>query len=186
MSRRASFSRVEMLETARSIANRDGWANLTLNGLAAELGVKPPSLYNHVQGLPGLRRDLTVYVASEMIDEVTRAAVGVSGGDAVAAIARAYRRYGLANPGLLPALAAAPAEGDEEHHLTSDRFLEVGFAVMKGFGLDKVESIHALRTLRSLTHGYITLELEGGFGLPEEIEVSFDWAVARFVKGLAT
>jgi len=184
MSRPASFSREELLETARAIANCDGWENLTLNHVARDLGVKPPSLYNHIQGLPGLRRDLTVHVVGEMIDEVTRAAVGISGGEAVTAIARTYRAYGLANPGVLPALAAAPKEDDEEHQRIADRFLEVGFAVMQGFGLERVEAIHALRSLRSITHGYIVLELEGGFGLPEEIEKSFEWAMARFVAGL--
>lgn len=184
MSRPAKFSRLELLETAREIANREGWDHLTLNRLADELDIKPPSLYNHVQGVEGLRNALAVHAQTLIARELETAAIGKAGPDALRAIGYAYRDFALNNPGLLHAMATAPDRSDELQRLTDDRTIEIGLAVMKGFGIEGQEAIHALRTLRSLAHGYAVLELDAGFGRPEQVTRSFDWALDVLVAGI--
>ncbi|MCB2199596.1 WHG domain-containing protein [bacterium] len=184
MSRPAKFTRLELLETAREIANREGWDHLTLNRLADELDIKPPSLYNHVQGVEGLRKALAVHAQTLLTRELERAAIGKAGADAFRAIGIAYRAFALGNPGLLHAMATAPDRSDELQRMTDDRILEIGMAVLKGFGLEGQEAIHALRTLRSLAHGFAVLELDAGFGRPEQVTKSFDWALNLLVAGL--
>ena len=39
----------QIIETAAKIANAEGIDNLSLKRMAAELGVRAPSLYNHIQ-----------------------------------------------------------------------------------------------------------------------------------------
>ena len=184
MSRPGKFSRNDLLETAREIANRDGWDNLTLNRLADELDIKSPSLYNHVQGVEGLRTALSAHMTSLLARRLETATIGKSGADAIHALGHAYRNFALDNPGLLPAIGSAPDRSDEAQRTVDDRILQVGFVVMKGFGLNEQESIHAMRTLRSLAHGYAVLELDAGFGRPEQVSASFDWALETFVSGM--
>ncbi len=46
--------------------------------------------------------------------------------------------------------------------------------------------LHAVRGLRSIVPGFVTLEGAGGFGLPLDLDESFRRLVAAFVKGLRT
>ena len=57
---RRGLSRAAVVETAARLADRDGYDALTLGAVAADAGVRPPSLYNHVDGLAGLRRELGI------------------------------------------------------------------------------------------------------------------------------
>jgi WHG domain-containing protein len=65
-----------------------------------------------------------------------------------------------------------------------ERALKVGLAVMASLGLQGEDAIHALRAFRSMVHGFATLEIAGGFGLPEDCDESFRRLVAFLVAGL--
>ena len=58
-------------------------------------------------------------------------------------------------------------------------------AVLRGYGLEGESAIHAVRAIRSALHGFVTLEREGGFGLPVDIDDSFDRLVSMLDAGLA-
>lgn len=64
-----------VIETAARLANERGdVSQITLTNLAAELNIRVPSLYNHVKGLEGLQRDLTVWGLQQLL-AITREAV---------------------------------------------------------------------------------------------------------------
>ena len=53
---RAGLTPEGIVTEAALLADRDGLGALTLADLAAHLGVRSPSLYNHLDGLPDLAR----------------------------------------------------------------------------------------------------------------------------------
>ena len=55
-------------------------------------------------------------------------------------------------------------------------------AVLAGYHLDDDDAIDATRALRSTLHGFVTLELIGGFGLPVDVDRSYQ----RLIRGLVT
>jgi hypothetical protein len=55
-------------------------------------------------------------------------------------------------------------------------------AVLRGFGITEDRSVHAIRALRSALHGFVDLEVQGGFGLPEDVDESFALLVEGFVR----
>jgi hypothetical protein len=57
-------------------------------------------------------------------------------------------------------------------------------AVLGGYPIDPVDTIHALRMLRSLLHGFAVLEAAGGFQLDTDVDESFDWLVDFVDRGL--
>jgi hypothetical protein len=65
-----------------------------------------------------------------------------------------------------------------------ERALRVGLVVMASLGLQGEDAIHALRAFRSMIHGFATLEVAGGFGLPEDCDESFRRMVQFLVAGL--
>jgi AcrR family transcriptional regulator len=75
--------------------------------------------------------------------------------------------------------------GAEELAAAEERVVRIVLAVLLPFGLEGVEAVHAVRGLRSLVHGFATLEVAGGFGLPLDCDESFRRLVDWFVAGLA-
>lgn len=187
MSPRAGLDRAAVVAAAVELINREGAGALSLKRLAAELGVQTPSLYNHVDGLPGLLRELTLLNARLLGDCLADAAIGKAGPAAVEALMDAYRAYIKSNPGIYlfsvrPAAMDAP--GDFEREQAETRIVQIAVAVVKSFGLSGDDAIHAVRALRSVVHGFTTLETAGGFGIPLDLDESFRRLVAMVVAGL--
>jgi AcrR family transcriptional regulator len=192
-----------VVQAAADLVNAEGIASLTLRRLAEELGIQTPSLYNHVDGLAGLQRELAVRNARLLADRMSEAAIGKSGTALFMAVAQAFREHVKDQPGLYLATlrasgnqAARDGTGDDTRDNTRDttrdgalvreeeRALKVGLAVMASLGLQGEEAIHALRAFRSMVHGFATLEVAGGFGLPQDCDESFRRLVQALAAGL--
>lgn len=167
-------------EAAR-LADEEGWEALSLAAVAKRFGVAVPSLYKHVDGLPGLRRAIAVLGANEIGAVLQRAAVGRSGEDALRAAADAYRVYAHAHPGRYTALQRLPRLATPDVKLDTDP-VAVLTAVLRGFGITEDRSVHAIRVLRSALHGFVDLETQGGFGLPQDVDESFSLLVEGLVR----
>src|SRR4029453_13380936 len=109
---RAGLTSQRVVQEAGVVADASGLDRLTLAAVADRFGVAIPSLYKHVNGLDGLRRDLAVLAVRELTTALSRAAVGRAGRDALHAMADAYRAYATAHPGPYAASVRAPAPGD--------------------------------------------------------------------------
>lgn len=184
MGRSAGLTRELVVVAAATLADEHGLEALTLAQVAAHLGVKLPSLYNHVDGLPGLRRALAALAAAELGAALTRAAVGRAGDEAVHAVAAAYRAYVLAHPGRYAASVRAPSPDDAELQAVARAVVELVAAVLAPYGLADDDLIHAVRGLRSLGHGFATIEAAGGFGLALDRDESFRRLVDAYIAGL--
>lgn len=187
MARKARLAPMTVVQAAAELVNREGVAALTLNRLAQQLGVQTPSLYNHVDGLPGLQRALALHNARLLGDCLTSAAIGKAEATGLLAVAQAYRDYIKTNPGLyLASLRAAGTQTppDRELQQAEERVVAIGLALMASFGLQGEAAIHAVRALRSVVHGFATLEISGGFGLSLDCDESFQRLVTWLIRGL--
>ena len=187
MSPRSNLSKQTVVQAAADLINAEGLEALSLGRLAKELDIRTPSLYNHVDGLPGLMRELSVLNAHNLAECISEAAIGQSGPEAVKALMQAIRAYIKEYPGLyLSTLRASGTQPEADPQLEQEeaRSVKVGMAVMASFGLEGEEAVHALRGLRSLVHGFATLEISGGFGIPLDLDKSFSRLVDLFIVGL--
>jgi AcrR family transcriptional regulator len=178
------IDRAQVVAVAAELADAAGLEALTLAAVAARLEVKLPSLYNHIDGLPGLRHALALLGLRQLYERMSQAAVGKAGGTALLAIGQAYRAYIMDHPGVYMATVRAPAADDRELEQASQAIIGVLLAVLEPYGLDEAAAIHAVRGLRSIVHGFATLELAGGFGLPLDRDESFLRLLRAFVAGL--
>jgi AcrR family transcriptional regulator len=167
------------------IADAEGLSSITLARVADALGVRSPSLYNHVSGHDGLVRLIAIRSLGELADTLRDAAVGRAGEDALTASAHAYRDYARRHPGRYAATVRAPDPGDSEHLASAAAAVEVMLAVLTAWGLEGPEAVHAVRVIRSALHGFVTIESGGGFGLPLDLDESFERLIATLTAGLA-
>jgi AcrR family transcriptional regulator len=181
---RAGLSRATVVASGADLADKSGWEALTLAALAEQLGVRQPSLYKHVAGFAALRREIQLLALRELQTVTAQAAVGRSGTDAVEAIALAYRGYAKAHPGRYAASVLAPPADDPDLAEAAAVLLGTVTAVLDGFGLHASDAIDAVRGLRALMHGFVTLELAGGFALPLDLDESYRRLVRGFARSL--
>ena len=191
MARRPGLDRDAVVGAAVELLDSEGVGTLSLGRVAERLGVQTPSLYNHVEGMPGLLRQLALRNARDLAACMGDAAMGRSGPEAVLAVAEAYRAYIKQHAGLymasLRASGAQVRDGsppDAELAEAEARVVRIVLAVLASFGLGGEDAIHAVRGLRSVVHGFATLEVAGGFGLPLDLDESFRRLVGLLVAGL--
>ena len=155
--------------------------------LAKRLGIQTPSLYNFVNGLPGLRRELALEGFRELKSRLQNAAVGKTTDAAVIGMADSYRAFVKEHPGLYAATIRSPRitkPRDAELMAVEQELLGLLLAVMASYGSKGKPAIHATRGLRSLMHGFVTLEASEGFGIPADLDRSFHQLVRVYLDGL--
>src|SRR5258708_5005140 len=171
MSHRVGLDHATVVEAAAKLVDEEGIEQLSLGRLAERLGVRTPSLYNHVAGLPGLKHDLALYCLRDVFDRITRAAIGKSRTEAIFAFANTYLSYARETPGRY-AFTLAPDPDDQE------------VQILAPYSLNEEDAVHAIRSLRSIVHGLILLEAAGGFRVPVDPDASFHWLINMFIAGL--
>jgi AcrR family transcriptional regulator len=184
VAQRAGLSPAAVVAAAAELADADGLERLTLASVAGAVGVRTPSLYNHVASLDDVRRRLALLALREADAELRSAVMARAGDDALRALAGAYRDYARRHPGRYAATVRAPDPADAELAAAGASAVEPLLAVVRGYGLEGDAAVHAARTVRSALHGFVALEAAGGFGIPVDLDASFDAMVAALARGL--
>lgn len=169
---------------AVDLVNERGQDALSLAELAARFHVRTPSLYNHVQSLDGLRRDLTLQGLRALTEQLRDASTGLAGREALTALATVYRSFAHANPGLYPLTLRAVEPDDTELYGAGEQLLTLLLAALRGYKLEGDQAIHAARAVRSALHGFVSLEGSGGFGKPLDLDASYTAIIEMLDQGL--
>lgn len=180
---KAGLSTEVVVERAALLLEQGG-AGLTLAMVAESLGVRTPSLYKHVDGLPGLRRGIMLRAKRLLAADLTRATVGRAREEAVRGLAVAYRQWALEYPMQYPMTTLAPRPNDEADRVVSEVAVDVLYAVLDGYGLSGDDAVDAARFLRAALHGFVSLETGSAFRLPVDLQRSFDKTVDAVIAAL--
>jgi AcrR family transcriptional regulator len=170
---RAGLTPERVVAEAAAVADEGGLEQLTLAAVAQRVGVALPSLYKHVPGLDALHRQLAILGMRELAARLAKAAMGRTGQDALTEVAHAYRAFAKGRPGLYASTMRAPSPDDEEHTSVSQDALDVAVAVMRSYGIEGADAVHAIRIYRSAMHGFVTQEASGAFGMPESVNDTY-------------
>lgn len=174
-----------VIAAAAAIADQSGWDQVTLGNVAGQLGIKTPSLYNHVEGLPDLRQKLAVHAARLLRDQLNDTAIGHSGKQALIEVGKSYMDFVRQHPGLYEAINRATTPSLPEFEEAAEQILKLFNRLMQPLGLPQGEAIHAIRGLRSMVHGFASLEALGGFRMPEDLNESLSKAITYYLDGLS-
>ena len=182
---RAGLSSAAVTQTGAALADETGLELLSMGLVAERLGVKTPSLYKHVDSIADLTHRIGVLAMNELADAIRDAIAGRAASEALFAAAQAMRTFVNEHPGRYDASNAARPTGPEDPLLpAARRVLGSLSAALGGFRLDPTHEIHALRMVRSMLHGFATLEHSGGFMIDTDIDESFTWMITLIDQGL--
>lgn len=184
MSPRRGLDLLTIVEEAAAIADEQGIQEVTLASLAQKLGVRSPSLYNHVNGLTGLRNQLAIYGLKKLTAAINDSLKDQTGDEAIHAIASAYISFARLHPGLYELTLRSPDADDEEYTATARELVDILVMKLSYYKLDRERSIHIVRGLRSFLHGFASIEQKGGFGMPQAIDESLTITIQTYLNGL--
>jgi AcrR family transcriptional regulator len=182
---RVGIDPATVVAAAADLADAEGLEAVTLTRLAEELGVRPPSLYAHIDGLDDVRRRLGARGNTQLATALSHAVEGRSGPDALRALAIAYRDYARAHPGTYAALQRSrELADDDEARAAGDAVVRVALAAIRGYPIEGDEAIHAVRLIRIALHGFVSLEAAGGFAMNLSADETFERLLALLDAGL--
>ncbi|CAL9322813.1 TetR/AcrR family transcriptional regulator [Streptomyces sp. SudanB91_2054] len=159
---RVGLSTERLVRAGAELADEVGFDQVTVSALARRFDVKVASLYSHVRSSQDLKTRIALLALEELADRAATALAGRAGKDALAAFADVYRDYAREHPGRY---AAAQLCLDPETAAASAgvRHARMTRAVLRGYDLTEPDQTHAVRLLGSVFHGYVSLEMGGGF-----------------------
>lgn len=159
---RAGLTPDRLAQAGAELADEVGFEQVTVSALARRFDVKVASLYSHLRNSHDLKTRIALLALEELADRGAAALAGRAGKDALSAFANVYRDYAREHPGRY---AAAQFRLDPETAVASAgvRHAQMTRAILRGYDLTEPDQTHAVRLLGSVFHGYVSLELQGGF-----------------------
>lgn len=179
------LTREQILRAAVALVEERGAPELSMRELAERLGVKTPSLYNHVASMEALLTEVCRYAVAQFTAAQLEAMEGLRGDEAVRALAGAYRAFARGRAGLYRAIVAIPAAQSEALTRTAAAVAEPALRALADYPFTKTQRQHWQRVLRSFLHGFAAQEQAGYFAhFPVPADESFALAVQCFLDGL--
>ena len=168
------------------LGDLDGLAEQAFHSRAESLQEALPAQRTddgRLEGFEDLGGQVVQEVAVQVELDRVPAVLGRGGPDAVAALMRTYRAYVVDHPRRYAAMPGDPLH-DPALVAAGTKLLTVPMAVLRAYGLRDSAAVHATRCLRAIVHGFASIEAAGGFGLPEDLDETYEQLIAMFTASL--
>lgn len=176
-------NRENIVDTAIDLIERDGVQNLSLSSVAAELGIKAPSLYRYVESKDALLHAVIEQTYLKMFEAYDAVLEQDYGGPAEILLNLAKAQYCFAheypNNYMLAYFTANP-EFSGNPNMLRERAIAVQVIIQEISG--EKNALPAYRGLLALVHGYVMLELNGQFRRGGDLEGMLEQTVSAYLK----
>jgi AcrR family transcriptional regulator len=176
---------VDQIVTAgREILEAEGIDGLTMQAIAARVGVRAPSLYKRVQSRNDLLRLVGNDAARELTDGLDAAATTGDARQDLDALARTFRDFARRSPGAYSLLfAPLPDDARADPEWSERASAGVLRATERLAGTD--DALEAARTVVAWANGFIAMELAGAFRLGGDVDRAFDFGIDHITRAIA-
>lgn len=155
---RQGLTKEAIVEESIALIEEKGAEEFSLRGLAARLGIKTASLYNHISGADDLMTAIGLRAIGMLQKTLEDISGGLEGDKAIFEMTIAYRSFAKEHPEVYKTLLMIPKTGVAQLHSARTDFLEPFVKVIKTYHLNKNDEIDFIRHWRSAIHGFVILE----------------------------
>ncbi|MDQ0574960.1 TetR/AcrR family transcriptional regulator [Agromyces albus] len=173
-----------IVSAGRALLESDGLDGLTMQAVAARVGVRAPSLYKRVRN----RDELIRLIAHATLRELATRLEGAVNGAAddprtelrqLAGVARAFAHE---RPAGFRLIFGAEVRLDEASLAASSAPVLRVAAALAG----ERDALQAARTFTAWLNGFVSMELAGAFRLGGDVEHAFEYGVERIADAVAS
>ena len=175
----------QIVAAARSLVDEAGQDALTMQAVAARVGVRAPSLYKRVESrdaLLGLVVESVAIEAGRVLDAAV-ATAATEPAESLAALARAFRGYAHEHPHLFGLLFAPLPDAARQPRETLQRSSAAILRAAEQLAGED-HALDAARTVTAWAFGFLRMELSGAFQLGGDPGAAFDFGVAALARAL--
>lgn len=182
-----ALTRNDVVQAALYCLETEGEKSLGINRVARELNIKPPSIYNHIESNDELRVAVAIEGWKKLYNTLVLANLtNKEKKECIKILLNTFRIFAHNNKNLYMVVSTTFIDQNRVDFLeVSTPFFELFNEILKIFNINKEEQIHVLRWLRSISHGFIMLELQKQFELPENVDQSYDFIIKTAIDFLA-
>lgn len=172
-------------ETVKYI-EENGESMISLHELARRLGVKTPSLYNHIKNTKELQYEVFQYAIEKFVKSLQLAIGNKQKDEAVRAFAEAYYSFAMENKGLYHLIMSIPSEKDDKAKEMAIPLLKLAVEILSNYGLSEESIVHWQRVFRAILHGFVSEQYLGYFYFYKDVDLkkSRDIAIQCYLDGL--
>lgn len=181
---RTGLSKEEIIEKAAELANEKGLQYLTVTTLSDYLGIKKPSLYNHVKTIDDVHRKLMIYGWKKVSEEVVAGIDSDDPKENIANFGRAFYKFAMENPGVFEAMLWYNKYLDESLLEATEGLYSFFFRQTDSMGIERDVANHLLRTYRAFLEGFVMLQIHNSFGNPISIDESLEISMNVLIAGM--
>ncbi|MDL9978164.1 TetR/AcrR family transcriptional regulator [Microbacterium sp. ASV49] len=178
-------NREAIVAAATGILEREGLDALTMQAVAAAVGVRAPSLYKRVRSRNDVIRLVMEGVAEDLGNALDTAVRGIPDPrERALALLDATRAFAHARPNAYSLLFARLPDDA----LADPEVLAGTIAAVLSVSTDLVGEEDALagaRTLTAWVHGFVTMELAGRFRMGSDLDDAFAYGARHIADALA-
>lgn len=180
------LTRQAVVEAAIACLQQEGEESLGVNRVARELGIQPPSLYNHVTGAGDLRQAVAVEGMRRLMAYLRQEIDGIPGRqEQIHALAHAYRRFAHQQAALYGVIFGTSLDpGDPQVKPMIDDWMSFYDQRLQPFGLEGDAVVHGARFVISSLHGFVRMERSGKFRLEQSRDQSYEWLIQALINAL--
>lgn len=169
-------------ETAMYLVCEKGYNKFSVRELAQELHCKAASLYNHIESIDDINRQVGLLASEKMNAVLEEATDGKKRDEALIALAYAYRDFVRNQNELYQAIMGMPSIKMEDTLAAGRDSLKVVREVIAQYEITRANAVNFSRCFRAALHGFASYEVAGYYTAPEaSAEDSFKFLVAGYV-----
>ena len=148
-------------KAAMELVEEKGCDNFSIRELAVKLGVKPASLYNHIDGIEEVSAAVGLQAIKHLNDTLTKATAEKNRTEALKAMAIAYRKFAKDNPELYKTIIGIPLSDDNVLLKAGPESIQPLYDILLQYRISQDATVHFMRSFRSAMHGFVSLEKAG-------------------------
>lgn len=169
-------------ETAMHLVCEKGYNKFSVRELAQELHCKAASLYNHIESIDDINRQVGLLASEKMNTILEEATAGKMRDEALIALAYAYRDFVRNQNELYQAIMGMPSIKMEDTLTVGRDSLKVVRQVIAQYEITRANAVNFSRCFRAALHGFASYEVAGYYTAPEAAaEESFKFLVAGYI-----
>jgi AcrR family transcriptional regulator len=172
-----------VIVAARQILETGGLSSVTMRSVADAVGVKGPSLYKRVPDRAALLRAIADSVVNDLAVTLARATERGDPESNLRAVAVAYRSFVLDNPNGYRLLFTDLADANPDSSSLAALGAPVVDLMTRLAGPS--DALEAARTFVAWAHGFVSMELAGGFRLGGDLEDAYAFGIESILAGVS-
>lgn len=177
-------TKATVIQVASDIVDKDGLYKLSLKAVAEGLGIRTPSLYNHIASLDDLLREVAHKGMRIMNEQMIQAAIGTVGDSAIKSICIEYFKFMIIHPGIYETIQWAIWHETSETSEILDNYKALLVKIIHSCNLNQNKADEIMNLIIGVLHGYTTMQLGAAIADPKATELGLLEAIDTVLLGI--